>query len=157
MSKAFTDEHINIKVQKSQSRFKRVKNTDGADQGIGNYFLALDITAKKETIYLPISIASGKKPTGFVYQIEGTSEGKIVTTDISCRGEGITQIRIGTVLYCKIPVGVTALFRIQNEIKGKIGKTYKIVITRLNYKLDPNAARYKQFITEINSDNLRFH
>jgi hypothetical protein len=156
MSKTFADEHINIRVQKSQARFKRVQNSKGADQGVGEFFLALDITAMKETVLIPLSIASGKKPTGFVYHIEGTAEGKIVTTHISCRGDGVTQITLGTLLYCKIPVGKRATFRIQNEIKGKIGKSYKIVINRINYKLDPNVARYKQFISEINSDTLSF-
>jgi hypothetical protein len=147
---------LGIKIQKSQSRFERIKNPEGADQGVGQFLLVIDITAKKQDLFIPISIASGKKVTGFMYQIEGTSKGSISTTDISCRGEGITQVTVGTVLYCKIPLGKTAAFRIQFEIKGKIGKTYKIIINRVNYKLSLSDARYKQYLKEIPSRTLEF-
>jgi hypothetical protein len=150
------DEFISVKVQKTQSRFERIKNPNGADQGIGKYLLVIDIHSKKDDVYIPVSIASGKKATGFMYQIEGTSKGAISTTDISCRGEGTTQITLGTLLYCKIPAGKKASFRIQFEIKGKIGKTYKVVINRVNYKLSPSDARYKQFLKEITTNALNF-
>lgn len=150
------DPYVTVKVQKSQSRFVRIKNPDGADRGVGNYLITIDITAKKEIVYIPVSIASGKKVTGFMYQIEGTAEGSITTADVTCRGEGVTQITLGTILYAKIPMGKKATFRIQAEIKGKIGKMYKIVINRINYKLDSRDARYKQYLKEISSDLLRF-
>jgi hypothetical protein len=150
------DEFINVKVQKTQSRFERIKNPNGADQGIGRYLLVIDINSKKQDVYIPVSIASGKKTTGFMYQIEGTSKGAISTTDISCRGEGATQITLGTLLYCKIPAGKKASFRIQFEIKGKIGKAYKIIINRINYKLSPSDVRYKQYLKEVISRNLEF-
>ncbi|RJQ35019.1 hypothetical protein C4568_01700 [Candidatus Parcubacteria bacterium] len=149
------DEHIQCEVQVSQTRFKRIPNPEGPDSAVGNFFLKLDVTALQEAIYIPISIASGKKPTGFVYQIEGTAEGEISTTDISCRGEGVSNVTLGTLLYAKIPVGSTATFRIQIEMKGKWGKEYKIVINRVNYKLDPSDARYKKFDTAIGTKVLK--
>lgn len=150
------DEFINVKVKKTQAHFERIRNPEGPDHGIGEYFSSIDITAKKADVYIPISIASGKKATGFIYQIEGTGEGSIVKTDISCTGEGISQITLGTIVYSKIPSGKTGTFRIHNEIKGKIGKTYKIVINRINYKFTPNDSRYKQYLKEINSRTLEF-
>jgi hypothetical protein len=150
------DEFINVKLQKARAHFERVRNPEGPDHGIGEYFSAIDITAKKADVYIPLSIASGKKATGFIYQIEGTGESSIVKTDISCSGKGISQITLGTIVYSKIPSGKTGTFRIQNEIKGKIGKTYKIVINRINYKLAPNDPRYKQYLKELNSRTLEF-
>ena len=151
-----SDEFLRFKIQKSQARFERIRNPSGSDTGHGEFFLLLDITAVKETLYIPISIASGKKSTGFVYQIEGTAVGSISTTDISCRGGGITKITFGTLLYAKIPKGTTASFRILVEMRGKVGKEYTIVINRIHYKLDPRDARYKRFNTEISSKRVRF-
>ena len=146
---------IKIHVRKRQARFKRA-HALGSDQGIGEFFLLVDISALKEIVYIPISIASGKKPTGFVYQIEGTKEGTISTTNISCSGDGITQITLGTLLYCKIPAGKTATFRILVEISGKTGTDYKVVANQINYKLSPNDARYKKFVGDISSEILKF-
>jgi hypothetical protein len=150
-----TDASIKVSVLKKQGRFKRIR-VSGPDQGIGEFFLLLDITAVKEAVYIPLSIASGKKPTGFIYQIEGTSEGTISTTNISCKGDGVTQITLGTILYCKIPVGKTATFRILVEMRGKAGKEYKIVINRINYKYNPSDARYQKFMEEISTNTLKF-
>lgn len=151
------DQYIHIKVLKIQERFERIKNPKGSDQGIGRFFLSLDITAKKQAVYIPVSIASGKKATGFIYQIEGTAIGSISRAEATARGERITQVTLGTILYCKIPAGKKSTFRIQIEIKGKVGKSYRIVINRINYKLDPSDARYKRFDKEINTNFLRFH
>ena len=150
------DEYIQVKVKKDQARFERVRIEDGADKGIGKFFIQIDITAKLENVFIPISIASGKKATGFIYQIEGTAEGSIATANATCRGEGVTQVTLGTLLYAKIPPGKTASFRIQATIRGKIGKTYKITINRINYKLNLSDARYKQYIKEIVSDSVKF-
>jgi hypothetical protein len=150
------DEHLYCKLQESQARFKRIHNPEENDTGLGEFFLLLDIIALQETVYVPLSIASGKKPTGFVYQIEGTAEGDISTTDISCRGEEVTEITLGTLLYTKIPQGKTATFRILVEMKGNPGKEYKIVINKINYKLDPSDARYKKFDTAIGTKVLKF-
>jgi hypothetical protein len=151
------EDSLVVKIQKSQARFERVKNPNGYDHGIGRYLLVLAIKANKTDVYIPISIASGKKTTGFMYQIEGTGKGSLVGTDISCRGEGTSQITLGTIVYAKIPTGKKAEFRIQFEIKGKIGKTYKAVINRINYKLEPSDARYKQYAKAVSTDTLQFN
>lgn len=150
------DDFIGIKVEKSQATFKRIKVPGERDIGHGDFFLLLEITALKEDIYIPLSIASGKKATGFIYHIEGTAEGTINTTNISARGDDITKITLGTLLYAKIPAGKTAEFRMLIEIRGGTSKEYKVVINRVNYKLDPSDARYKRFNVEINSKVLKF-
>lgn len=154
---AVSDEFVKIKVQKLQAGFKRIKVPGEKDIGHGEFFLLLDITALKEDIYIPISIASGKKTTGFIYQIEGTGEGKIYETELSARGEGVTKITLGTLLYAKVPVGVTANFRLFIETKGAISKEYRVNINRLNYKLDPSDARYKKLDLKINTKAVNFY
>ncbi|HVU80022.1 MAG TPA: hypothetical protein VHD37_01520 [Candidatus Paceibacterota bacterium] len=149
------DGHIFCTVQESQARLKRVHNPGGNDTGIGEFFIALDIIALQETVYVPISIASGKKPTGFVYQIEGTGEGSISTTDISCRGDGVSDITLGTLLYAKIPQGKTATFRISIQMKGNPSREYRILINRISYKLNPSDARYKKLDTALATKVLK--
>ncbi len=129
---------------------------EGRDIGAGEFFLLVDITAVSEAIYIPLSIASGKKPTGFVYQIEGTGEGIISTTTISVKGDGVTQVTLGTILYAKIPAGKTATFRILVEMRGQLGKAYSIVINRIQYKFDANEARYQKTPQEIKTKTLKF-
>ncbi len=150
------DDYINVKVQKNQARFKRIKQKGVEDKAVGNFYIEIDITAKKEPVFVPLSVASGKKTAGFMYQIEGTGEGSIVTTDTKVRGEGVSQVTVGTLLYAKIPTGKTASFQIQTTIKGSFGKTYKIVFTRLNYKLQIADARYQQYLKEIPSKSVKF-
>jgi hypothetical protein len=145
-----------IKRTKSKADFVRTRNPNGPDQGTGTFLLELAITPAAATIYLPISIASGKKATGFVYQIEGTAAGTIDTTEITCHGDGVTKITLGTLLYAKIPVGTTATFRFLITIGGKIGKEYTVVINRINYKLHPTDARYTRFDTELRTKTLKF-
>lgn len=118
--------------------------------------MELHITAADKALYVPLSIASGKKPTGFVYHIEGTAEGAISTTDLSAKGEGVTKITLGTLLYCKIPAGKTATFRLLVEMRGKAGKTYGVVINRINYKYQPTDARYQKLDTNLKSKTIRF-
>lgn len=156
MNKALSDGVLEVRVQKSQGRYKRIRDPKGPDSGIGEFFLLMDIAAQEKTAYIPISIASGKKPTGFVYQIEGTAPGAISTTDISCTGRGVTQIISGTILYAKIPKGKTATFRILVEMRGKAGKEYTILFERIHYKFDPSDARYQKFEEEIRSKTLVF-
>ena len=150
------DDYIAVKTLKDQARFERVTVEGEKDKAIGRFFMIIEITAKKENVFIPLSIASGKKTTGFMYQIEGTGEGSIMNADVTVRGDGVTQITIGTILYAKVPPGTKALFRIQTSIRGKLGKTYKIVINRINYKLAVTDARYKQYIKEIPSDSVKF-
>lgn len=150
------DEFVNIKIEKPQAHFKKIKVPKERDIGHGEFFLLLKITALKEDVYIPLSIASGKKATGFIYHIEGTAAGDIYQTNLSCRGDGITKITLGTLLYAKIPALKTGEFRILIEIRGGTSKEYKVVINRLNYKLDPTDARYKRLDVEINSKLLKF-
>ncbi|MEX0917914.1 MAG: hypothetical protein WDZ93_02060 [Candidatus Paceibacterota bacterium] len=150
------DEFIRFKIEKSQGSYERIPNPDGVDGGQGTFLLRLDITALTNAVYVPISIASSQKPTGFIYHIEGTAEGDIYKTDISCRGEGVTKVKLGTLLYAKIPASRTANFRILIEIRGQYAKTYKCVIHRINYKLDPRDARYKRFDTKIPTKTVEF-
>jgi hypothetical protein len=149
-------ESLLVDLKKYNQNFSRVRVPDGTDIGLGNFNLNVDITAVKEDIYIPVSIASGKKPTGFVYQIEGTKPGSIKTADISCKGEGVTQITLGTIVYAKIPRGLTATFRIRIQIQGKIMASYRVVIREIRFKFDPSDARYKVSPVEINADMIRF-
>lgn len=144
------------KIIKAKASFKRIKDTKGPDHVIGNFLLEINITATDKAIHIPLSIASGKKATGFVYQIEGTDIGKIITTDIDSEGAGLTQITSGTIVYSKIPTSKTATFSIKITMKGKVGKTYGIVINTINYKFDPKDSRYQKFEIPLKSGVLKF-
>lgn len=150
------DVYIDVKVKKNQARFQRVKQKGVEDKAVGKFYLEIDMTAKQAEVFVPVSVASGKKTAGFMYQIEGTAPGSIVTTDVKVRGEGVSQVTVGTLLYAKIPTGKIASFQIQAEIRGSFGKRYKIVFTRLNYKLALKDARYQQYLKEISSDSVSF-
>lgn len=150
------DQYIEVKVKKNQARFQRIKQKGLDDKAVGKFYIEIDITTKQQTIFIPLSVASGKKVAGFMYQIEGTAEGQIDTTEIKTKGDGVGQVTLGTLLYAKIPAGKTASFQIQATIRGKFGNTYKIVFTRLNYKLNLSEARYQQYLKEIASDTVKF-
>lgn len=98
----------------------------------------------------------GKKVAGFMYQIEGTAFGTIVTAEVRARGSGVSQVTLGTLRYAKIPAGKTVSFEIRTTIRGELRKTYKIVFTRLNYKLNLSETRYRQYLKEIHSDSVAF-
>ncbi|MES2966537.1 MAG: hypothetical protein V4668_01970 [Patescibacteria group bacterium] len=149
------DEYIMVKLGKDQARFERVKVEGEKDKMLGKFLITVEITAKKSDVFLPLSIASGKKPTGFMYQIEGTGEGVITTADVTVRGEAVSQVTLGTLLFAKIPATKTATFRIQTTIRGKAGKTYKIIINRINYKLTLTDARYQQYLKPLVSDSVK--
>lgn len=156
VKKAEADLPIQISLQKTQARFSKLRGMNGAkDLGLGKFLLLIDAQANKETLYIPISIASGRKSTGFIYQIEGTS-GATGIADISFQGKDATTVTSGSISYCKIPIGKTATFKILAEVTGKLGKSYKIVISRINYKLNPNDLRYKRYLTEISTESLKF-
>ena len=150
------DEFIEVKRQKNQARFERIKRKGEVDKAVGHYFISLDITAKKQVVYIPLSIASGKKPTGFGYQIEGTGEGEIAQADVECRGEGVTQVTLGTVVYAKVPAQKVGTFRITVTIRGRLGKTYKLILYRINYKLSVTDARYQQYLKQMDSEQVKF-
>ena len=150
------DVYIDVKVKKNQGRFERVKKKGVEDKAVGKFYIELHITAKQEAVFIPISVASGKKVAGFMYQIEGTAEGSLASSDIKVRGEGVSQVTLGTLRYAKIPVGVTAAFQIQATIRGHFGKVYKLVFTRLNYKLNLQQAQYEQYLKEIATGSVKF-
>jgi TolA-binding protein len=145
------DLNIEVKIRKNQARFKRVKKKDQEDKAFGVFFLRIDITAEQEDVYIPLSVASGKKVAGFMYQIEGTAAATIDTADVRVQGEGVTQVSVGTIRYAKIPPGSTASFEIRASIRGSFGKVYKLVFTRLNYKLELTDIRYQQYLKELHS------
>jgi len=150
------DEYIDVKVKKKQARFQRIKKKDVEDKAVGKFYFEINITAKQTAVFVPMSVASGKKTAGFMYQIEGTGEGQIASTEIKVRGDGVSQVTLGTLHYAKIPTGKTASFKIQAVIRGRFGKVYKLVITRLNYKLNLTEARYQQYLKELVSDSVTF-
>lgn len=157
MKKAFSgDEYMSVVVTKSQARFKRIKNPKGADSGVGYFFMIVDVTPKAGEVLIPLSIASGKKVTGFIYQIEGTGAGALSTAHVEARGVGVIQVTLGTLHFVKIPEGNTASFRIQVEMKGKVGKEYSVLIHQINYKLSATDARYKKFVGGVRSRTLEF-
>lgn len=150
------NEYIFFKVKESRAHFKEVRNAEGKRVGRGQFFLLVDIIALQGALYIPTSLASGKKATGFVYQIEGTAKGEIDTTSISAKGDGIAQVTLGTLVYTKIPQGKAATFQIVVDMVGSLNKTYQIVFNRINYKLDPSDARYKKLDVAIASKPLVF-
>jgi hypothetical protein len=151
-----TNPHVSVKVRKNQARFERIRKKGVSDKGIGHYFMQFDLTAKSEMVYVPLSIASGKKPTGFSYQIEGTGDSAVESAAVECRGDQVTQVTIGTLQFAKIPRGETATFRIQIKIQGAIGKVFAVTVYRLNYKLDIAETRYRQYRKEWQSDTVEF-
>jgi hypothetical protein len=154
-TKNLTDGSLSLRIQKTQKRFKKIKNPDGPDIGVGYFLLEFDVTAVAKELYIPLSIASGKKPTGFVYQIEGTAKGAISTAEVTVRGDAVTQVTMGTILYAKIPAGTKAAFRMLIEIRGKMQNGYRIVINTINYKTDMNAARYQKFQETFGTETLK--
>lgn len=150
------DDYIDVKTGKNQARFERIKKPGEVDRALGKFYVEVHITAKQEAVYVPLSIASGKKTAGLMYQIEGTSEGRIATAHIKVRGKGVSQVTLGTLLYAKITAGATAEFQIHIMIRGNFGKTYKIVFTRINYKRRLTDARYEQYLKEIHTDSVKF-
>lgn len=153
---AGVDEYITVKIKKDQARFERVKVEGVKDKAFGNFLMVIEITAKQSDVFIPLSIASSQKPTGFMYQIEGTGEGIVSNADVTVRGNGVTQVTLGTLHYAKISPTKTATFRILTNIRGKLGKSYKITINRINYKLTLTDARYQQYLKPIVSDSVKF-
>ncbi len=146
---------ISVAVEKTNAHWRRVHELEG-ESGAGKFFLLLAITAGQRDLYVPVSIASGKKPTGFVYEIRGTAPGAIATTDIAAEGDDVSQITLGTILYCRIPAGKTGVFRIIVETRGKLGAEYYVVVNRIQYKFDPSDARYEKLVQDFASESVKF-
>lgn len=154
--KSGIDKYVEVKVKKNQSRFKRIKTKGQPDKGVGNFYIQLDVTTKDNDILIPLSIASGKRVTGFMYMIEGTDESDIATAEVDVSGSKVTQITVGTLLIAKIPAKSVASFKLKIEIKGKIAKKYNIIINRINYKLDLSDVRYQQYLKPIIGKTVKF-
>lgn len=150
------DTYIAVKVVKKQGRFRRIKQKGVEDRAVGEYYLELAVTAKASEVFIPLSIASGKKVAGLMYQIEGTAEGSLATTELRVRGEGVSQVTLGTLRFVRVPAGKTASLQIQASVRGKFGKVYQVVFTRLNYKFRLDDARYHQYLKEIRSEQVTF-
>jgi hypothetical protein len=150
------DDNIAVEIITNQANYDKIKTPGEKDRLIGRFLLEINITAKTDVIFVPLSIASGKKPTGFVYLIEGSAEGTIITADVKCRGAGVDTVTLGTLLYAKIPAGKTALFNIQICTLGKINNSYNIVINCIRYKLKVTDVRYKQYIKELIGKTVTF-
>ncbi|MCA9360749.1 hypothetical protein H6789_02720 [Candidatus Nomurabacteria bacterium] len=150
------DDYISVKLKKNQARFEKVRRKNAEDKAIGKFYMEIEITAKQGDVFVPVSIASGKKTAGFMYIIEGTAAGSIANANLKIRGEGVSQVTIGTLLYAKIPAGKTCAFQVRATINGKFGKVYKIIFNRLNYKLNLTEARYHQYLKEIKSKSVKF-
>jgi hypothetical protein len=148
-SNAFT-----TKITKSQARFTRIKNPNGKDGALCEFFMQLDVKAGAQAIYVPLSIASGKKPTGMIYSIEGTAVGEIDSAKVEVKGAGVTQLTVGTIVYVKVPAKTTATFRIIIDIFGIMNNTYSISIDTINFKFDPADARYKKYSKKLSSTVL---
>lgn len=150
------DPYIDVKVEMNQASFRGAKPKESGDTVVGNFLVKIAVTAKQGEVFVPVSIASGKKVAGFMYQIEGTAEGSVATADIKVRGDGVLQVAVGTLHYAKIEAGQTATFEIRATVRGKYGKSYKIVFSRLNYKLHLADARYQQYLKEMHSKKVTF-
>jgi hypothetical protein len=136
------DPYIDVKVKKSQRRFTPVKKKGLEDKYFATFFIEVTVLAEQKDIFIPLSIASGKKTAGFMYQIEGTGVGTIDNASVRVQGDKVSQVTVGTLLYAKIPVGKTGSFEIRAMVRGVSGKAYKLVFTRLNYKLQLADVRY---------------
>ncbi len=147
---------LRVRISKSQARFTRIRDPHGPDEGIGDFFTLLEVTALTDAVCIPVSIASGKKPTGFVYQIEGTGESSLSTAEISCTGAGVMQVVSGTIRYAQIQKGKTATFRIRIRMRGKVGKEYSIVFERIHWKKQVSDARYERYLDPAKSKILKF-
>lgn len=153
-----TDGSVSVSLERTGARFNKPRDIDGSmkDIGIGKFFLSIDVVSLKAPIYVPVSIASGKKTVGFIYQIEGTDAGEIGITEVACHGDGITKVTLGTLLYARIPALKTGSFKMEIEISGRLKKEYRIALNQMSYKLDPADSRYKKLELDIGTKWLKF-
>jgi hypothetical protein len=150
------DEYVKVKLGKNQGRFKRTKDAAGENIAEGHFYIEILITALLDPIFVPLSVATGKKVAGFMYHIEGTGEAAIRTTTIAVKGADISHVMIGTIRYAKIPPAKSALFQVQVQIRGSFGKTYHIVFSRINYKRSVHDQRYRQYTQQLESRRVTF-
>lgn len=150
------DGFITIEIGETNAYFNKIRNPKGSDDfGLGKFYLLVNVTAGKELLYIPVSVASGRKSTGFIYQIEGTAS-SVADAEITLKSKDVMTVTSGSISYAKIPAGKTATFKVLAEVTAPLRKEYRLVISRINYKLNPSDLRYKRFVTEIGSEVLKF-
>jgi hypothetical protein len=149
------DPYIEVKVTRKRAHFERVRRAEAADRVLGHFSLQIEVLAEQADVYIPLSIATGKKVAGMMYRLEGTGAATPEEASMTVRGEGVVHVTLGTLVFAKIPQGSHALFAVRVTIAGVAGKTYTLVIARLNYKLHLTDVRYQQYLKEIRSDAVR--
>lgn len=150
---------MTVRVVRTQSHFykdKLPRQEEYTGKGLGTYFLLFEITAGSDALYIPISIATGRKSAGFLYVVEGTGVGVPTVALMEKGGKDVTTVTSGSIVYTKIPAGKTGTFVLNGEIIGETERSYRIVLSTISYKTNPNDFRYKKFQTTIATDNLEF-
>ncbi len=149
-------EEVHVRVRKTQGRFEKIRNPKGRDEAVGEFFLEVELNTRAGDTYVPLSIASGKKPTGFVYHIEGSGKSALSSATVTCEGKGVAQVTLGTLVYAHIPAGTRASFRVLVTMKGFVNESYTVVIDRMHYKHDLHEARYQKADVALHSKTLLF-
>ena len=150
------DPYLGVKVGGTKLKFTRTSVEEGPDKAVGEFRLSLTLAAKQTPLYIPLSVASGKTVAGFMYQIEGNGESSVVSGSVEVVTRGLTQVSVGTLKYLVVPGGKTAEVVLVVTVRGKVGRTYRIVVNRLNYKLATADPRYQQYLKPIGSKSMRF-
>ncbi len=150
---------MTVRVVRTQSHFykdKLPRQEEYAGKGLGTYFLLFEITAGGEALYIPISIATGRKSAGFLYVVEGTGIGTPTVALLGKGGKDVTTVSSGSIVYTKIPPGRLASFVLNGEIMGELERSYRILVSTVSYKTNPNDFRYKKFQANLCTDTLEF-
>ncbi len=151
-----SDGAIAVDVEKTDAHFSEAYDKDRTDKtGYAKFLIVLNVTAGDDSVYVPVSIGSGRVSTGFVYQIEGSDVGT-GTASISSSGEKLTLVSAGSIKYCKISPRMTVEFKMSVHVSGTMKKEYSINIARINYKFNPNDSRYKRFLIDISTKRVKF-
>jgi phage terminase large subunit-like protein len=61
------DVYVEVKVKKNQGRTERIKKKGVEDTVFGKFFLEIEVLAERQDVFIPLSIAWGKKTAGFMY------------------------------------------------------------------------------------------
>lgn len=150
------DSFLGVKVGGTKLKFVRTKVETGPDKAVGEFHFTLELQAKLTPLYIPLSIASGKTVAGFMYQIEGNGESSVASGSVEVRTRGLTQVSVGTLKYLVVPKGKSAEVDLVVSVRGKVGRTYRIVVNRINYKLATADPRYQQYLKPLGSKSMRF-
>ena len=145
-----------VDVKKNKAHFKRVRANKDKNTVLGSYLLHVFVAAKTSELFFPLSIASGKKTAGFMYYIEGTAESSVASATVEVTGEGVSVVTVGTIRYVKISPGKSATFILKIAVRGRYGEVYKVVISKMHYKLFLHEVRYRLFEKILPSVLLKF-